>query len=297
MRIALVLCAWSLSLFGPAAFAQTTVGRDESVRADSPEGWAMRYFAGTTLLTSFGEGATLAPWRWNAALELGNIPRLTDDQQRVGFGGVKQEDLNKSPVFGRLRLSLGLPEDWIAELGYTPPLEIAGSRARNVLALAIGRRVFENHALTLAMRGLGQVGKVQGDITCPARLAGPPDRDRNPYGCRAPSEDVFTTNYYGVDATLGWGLDEWKWHASAGVARTRLSVQVDAQLLAGRDRSHLTSTGNLPWFTLGVRRELAPWWSLAVELLYVPLQVRRPPDFALDADPLGSVRVQLRYSP
>ena len=31
----------------------------------------MRYFAGTTLMTSFGETARLAPWRWNAALDLG----------------------------------------------------------------------------------------------------------------------------------------------------------------------------------------------------------------------------------
>ena len=145
-----------------AACGQTLIEDNQSVASDSPEGWAMRYFAGTTLMTSFGEGARLAPWQWSAALEGGHIPRLSDAQQRVGFGGFKNEDLNKSPVFGRLRLALGLPDGWVAELGYTPPLEIAGSQSRNVLALAIGRRLFESDALSLSMRALGQVGKVRG---------------------------------------------------------------------------------------------------------------------------------------
>ncbi len=52
--------------------------------------------------------------------------------------------------------------------------------------------------------------------------------------------------------------------------------------------------GTFRYFTLGVRYEFNPQWSAAVELLYVPLNVRRPPEFALDQDSLTSVRVQLR---
>jgi hypothetical protein len=115
-------------------------------------------------------------------------------------------------------------------------------------------------------------------------------------GCRAPSQDTFATNYYGIDATAGWEAGEWKWHAGAGIARTRLSVQVDALVLASHDRSRLASDGNLPWFTIGVRHDLGPRWSLAAELLYVPLDVRRPPEFSRANDPLTSVRAQLRYS-
>jgi hypothetical protein len=286
----------SLLLLGQAAPAQTVVENNQSLAPDTPEAWAMRYFAGVTLMTSFGEAADLAPWRWNLALDGGGIPRLSDAQQRVGFGGFKNEDLNKSPVFGRLRVGIGLPYAWVAELGYTPPLEINGSRPRNLLALAIGRRLVERDAFTFSMRALGQVGNVQGDITCPARLAGVTDPLQNPYGCQAPSQDSFTTDYYGADATLGWDAGHWKWYASAGIARSRLSVQVDAIVFTSHDRSRLTSNGNLPWFTIGVRRDLDPQWSLAAELLYVPLEVRRPPSFSLDRDPLASVRVQLRYS-
>lgn len=291
-------CLWLLALFlaSQAAPAQTVIEDNRSLASDTPEAWAMRYFAGTTLMTSFGETARLAPWGWSIAFDLGSIPHLSDAQQRVGFGGFKNEDLNKSPVFGRLRLAVGLPGAWVAELGYTPPLEIGGSRARNVVALAVGGRLFESDAFTLSIRALGQVGKVQGDITCPARIVGVTDPLQNPYGCLAPSQDTFTTNYYGIDATAGWDAGEWKWHAGAGIARTQLSVQVDALVLASRDRSRLTSDGNLPWFTIGVRHELGPRLSLAAELLYVPLDVRRPPDFSRANDPLTSVRAQLRYS-
>ncbi len=286
----------SLALLGQATPAQAAADNSESVASDSPEAWAMRYFAGTSLMTSFGDTAKLAPWRWNVAADLGSIPRLDDAQQRVGFGGFKNEDLNKSPAFGRLRLAIGLPDDWVAELGYTPPLEINGARPRNVVAAAIGRRLLEHDATTLSVRALGQLGKVRGDITCPARLAGVTDPERNPYGCQAPSQDTFTTDYYGADATLGWNAGDWQAYGSAGIARTRLSVQVDAQVFARSDRSRLTSNDRLAWFTAGVRHDFGARWSVGAEFMYVPLNVRRPPDFALDRDPLRSVRLQLRYS-
>ena len=258
----------------------------------------MRYFAGTALMTSFGEAAKLESLRWNVALDLGSIPRLSEEQQRVGFGGFKDEDLNKSPLFGRLRAALGLPYDWVAEIGYTPPLEIHGSRARNLFALAVGRRLLETDAWTLSMRAVGQTGEVEGDITCPERIAGMSDPRHNPYGCRAPSRDVFSIDYYGGDATLAWDAGGgWKWHASTGIARTRLAVQVDALVFTRNDRSRLSSNGNLAWVAIGVWRGFDVHWGVGAELLYVPLDVRRPPNFSLEKDPVTSVRVQLRYSP
>jgi hypothetical protein len=86
-------------------------------------------------------------------------------------------------------------------------------------------------------------------------------------------------------------------YASAGIARTRLSVHVNAKVFTSNDRSRLTSNDDLPWLTIGVRHDFHSQWSLAAELLYVPLDVRRAPSFSVDKDPLASVRVQLRYSP
>ena len=285
-----------LPLLANAALGQTLIQDDRNVASDSPEGWAMRYFAGTTLMTSFGETPRLAPWRWSAAVDLGSIPHLSDTQQHVGFGGSKREDLNKSPAFGRLRRALGLPDNWVAEIGYTPPLQLAGSQARDVFAAAIGRRLIDGEALSLSVRALGQIGKVDGDITCPRRTSGDFDSITNPLGCLVPSQDTFTINYYGADATAGWSAGPWQVYASGGIVRARLHVQVDAFVGLTHDRSQITSNGNLRWLTFGARYAIDREWSAAVEMLYVPLDVRRPPDTSSVSDSLWSVRGQLRYA-
>lgn len=277
------------------AGAQTVIKVDEYLAPDRPEAWAMNYFAAASLMTSFGETAALAPGRWGVALELGHIPRLSDTQQRVGFNGFKTEDLNKSPVFGRLRLHLGLPANWVAELGYTPPLAIDGARSRDLVALAMGRRMIKRGAYTLSVRAFGQHGEVQGDITCPGELAGISDSERNPYGCQAASHDRIKLNYYGIDLTSAWTAGTWQWHADFGVARTELEVQVDALTYDVRDRSRLVARDMLPFLAVGASRDIDTRWTLGVEILHVPLTVKRNPDLPGENDPLTSLRLQLRY--
>ncbi len=295
--------AWLAAALAAAlpAFAQDTGARvtrdDQSVDRTTPEAWAMRYLAGTTLLTSYGELPKLAPWRWTVAGDLGHIPRLDEEQRTVGLGGIKTEDLNKSPVFGRLRGAVGLPGGWVAELAWTPPLELRGSKARNFFAASVGRRFIDDAGFSLSGRLLGQVGEVHGDITCPGRLAGNPDPGENPYGCQAPSNDVFTVNYLGADATATWRSGDWSWHAAAGTVKTRLTAQVDALLAFNvNERTRLTSADWLPWLAAGARYALDRNWSVSAELLVVPLEVIRPPSTSKERDSLASVRAQLRYA-
>jgi hypothetical protein len=269
--------------------------QDERLASDRPEAWAMNYFAASSLMTAFGETPALRPGQWQAAIELGHIPRLSEEQQRVGFNALKREDLNKSPVFGRLHMSLGLPAGWIAELGYTPPLAIDGTRARELIAIALGHRLIERGAYTLSARAFGQHGGARGDITCPAELAGVEDSERNPYGCQAASDDHVTLNYYGADLVSGWNAGHWHWHADVGVARTETAVQVDALTFDFRDRSRLVARDVLPFVAIGTGRDVGTHWRVGVELLHVPLTVRRGPGATRDNDPLTSVRVQVRY--
>lgn len=283
------------SVFSAAACGQIIVRNDENLASDRPEAWAMNHFAASTLMTGFGRTPALAPWQWSVAADLAHIPRLSDAQQRVGFNGVKREDLNKSPLFGRLRLLLGLPGDWVAELGYTPPLTINGAQPRDFVAVALGHRVFERDRFTLSARALGQHGRVRGDITCPGTLAGVADVEHNPFGCRSPSNDRVTLNYYGAELTSAWTAEAWEAHASFGAVRTELAVQVDALTFDVRDRSRLVSRSVVPFATLGATRELGARWNLGLELLYVPLQVRRRADAAREDDALTSLRLELRY--
>ena len=254
----------------------------------------MNYVAASTLMTAFGEVPALPAWHWQVAAEIGHVPRLSESQQRVGFSGSKQEDLNRSPVFGRLRLIVGLPVGFVAELGYTPPLTVRGTRARDFLAAALGRRVLERDALSVSMRIFGQRGRVHGDITCPARLAGAPI-DENPLGCQEPSNDRVVLNYHGLDATLAWRLPGWQLHATAGVARTELEVQVDALTFDVRDRSRLVARSSRPFAALGVSCDLDSRWRLGAEVLHVPLKVQRELDGASRDDPFSAVRIRLAY--
>lgn len=289
LLLSLLLC------FGVHARAQTVIRTDELLAPDRPEAWAMNYVAASSLMTAFGEIPALSRGRWEAAAELGHIPRLSDAQQRVGFNGFKTEDLNKSPVFGRFRLWLGLPAGWVAEAGYTPPVSVDGARPRDLVALAIGRRVITHGGYTLSVRAFGQHGQVEGDITCPEDLAGISDSARNPYGCQAPSKDRIDMNYYGLDLTSAWASGPWHWHAGLGAVRTEPEVQVDALTYDVRDRSRLTTRDTLHFLTLGASRELDTRWRLGVEILHVPLTVRRDPAASRERDPLTSVRLQLGY--
>ena len=268
---------------------------DQTVGRTTPEAWSMRYLAGTTLLTSHGESPKLAPGQWNLAGDLGHIPRLDEQQRTVGLGGIKTEDLNKSPVFGRLRGAVGLPGGWVAELAWTPPLEIRGSKARHFFAGSVGRRFVDDGGFSLSARALGQVGEVRGDITCPGRLAGNPDPVENPYQCQAPSNDVFTVNYVGADATAAWRRGDWSWHAAAGLVKTRLTAQVDALIFNVNERTKLTSADTLAWIAGGARYAIDRRWSVGAELLFVPLEVVRPPSGSKERDSLASLRAQLSY--
>lgn len=292
MPASTAIAALWLALPTPA-LAQAPIESRQAMGRASPEAWAMRTLAATTLMTPFGE--PLPAGRWMVAADLGHIPRLDESQRQVGLGGVKAEDLNKSPVFGRIRGAVALPGGIVAEAGWTPPLEIDGAKPRHLFAFALGGRVVEREGLSLAVRALAQVGDVRGDITCPASIAGIDDPVANPFRCRERSRDTFKTDHAGIDATLSGGSGRWRWHASAGVVRTDLAVQVDA--LAGnvRERAYLSSKSSMGWLAGGLRHRLGDGWSVAAEVLHVPLGVTRPPSTSKDRDAMTSVRLQLRY--
>lgn len=237
----------------------------------------MQRAVAASLMTSFGETPTLAAGQWRLSAELGHVPHLDASEQVVGFNGNKAEDLDKSPVFGRLRVAVGLPAGWVLELGATPPLEINGARAEDLVAASLGRRFWQRDPWSLSARVFGQHGRIRGDITCPARLAGVQDFGHNPYGCQAPSRDRVSLAHYGADLSLAGGRGEWRWHATLGAVRSEPEVQVDALVYDVRDRTRLLARDVLPTFAFGLRRRLGGRWSLAAELLHVPLKVRRGP--------------------
>ncbi|UHQ18442.1 hypothetical protein LVB87_09465 [Lysobacter sp. KIS68-7] len=287
----LACLAWSTT-----ALAQDDVIRnDENLTESRPEAWAMRYYTGTTLMTPFGTEPALAPWQMQVGAELGSVPRLDDTQRRVGFDGIKLEDLNKSPVVGRLRGWIGLPWGFVAELGIVPPVSLNGTKPRDLYSAAIGRRLIDSNGFIVSARVVGQHGAAVGDITCPADIAGVQDPVRNPFGCDARSSDTLWMNYYGFDGTAALVTGAWTWHGTVGLVRMENEVQVNALTYGLPDRSRLVAQHDQPYLAAGVGRDFGHGWHAAAEVLYVPLTVLRVPDGSSDNDSLVSFRLQLAY--
>ena len=66
----------------------------EKVAFDSPEGWGMSYMTAASLNLSDKFPETLPLGQFNVSAEISTIPELNEEQQRIGFGGFKSEDLN-----------------------------------------------------------------------------------------------------------------------------------------------------------------------------------------------------------
>ena len=85
--VVLACCVGWLLLPAACVQAQDVFRDDEHLAGDRPEAWAMQRATAVTLMTSFGPVPALAPGQWQGALELGHIPGLSTDEQRVGFRG------------------------------------------------------------------------------------------------------------------------------------------------------------------------------------------------------------------
>jgi hypothetical protein len=289
---------WLLLLWAGVAVTQplpVSEGR-QRVAWQSGEAWAMRHAAAATLPTGFGPAPELPTWSLALSGELGSIPHLSRAEQRVGLGGSKQEDLNQAPAFGRLRGWLGLPGGVVADLGWTPPLRYQRTRAEGLWTLGLGRAWPLATHTALGLRLFAQRGAVRGDITCPAEVVGA-DALNNPFRCAAPSRDRLDLDLHGIEGSLARQLGARRLHFGAGWLRYTPEVQIDANLTQYIERIQLYSDGELRYLSLGASQPFGQRQEIAVELLYVPLSVRREPARERANDAFWSLRLQWRWRP
>lgn len=273
----LALCV-ALLLASPA-IAQEIVSSVETLEPEDPEAWAMQLFAAISLPTGLGPPSQLGRGDLSLTGELLQIPHLDQRQRTVGFGGFKEEDLNRSPAAARLRAGWGLGGGWTLEGGFAPPVEIDGVEAL-LLSVAVEKRLWSGPRADGALRLHGLSGEIKGDLTCTegADHLFPPGSAENPFGCEAPSNDEMSIESYGLEALASWKLrrTESAPKVFAGVSWTRheTEFQVDALTFGFRDRALLLAEDDAFAARLGVsgswRRSL-----FGGELLYAPLDVRR----------------------
>jgi hypothetical protein len=283
-----------------AALAQDVLNDYEKKTFDSPEGWAMAHTLTSALNLGLAPAQDLGLWRWRITAQISSIPHLSRDEQRVGFGGFKLEDMNKSPVFGRGVVALGLPAGFTGELSWTPPVEIDGAKPENLFGVALERAIVQVGPWQVGGRVYALRGDGTGDTTCSEQVAGfAPGSVDNPFGCIAPSDDRIRMDQEGMELMLSRRSANGRWQPFIAYADTRMHpyVRINAQVFSSIDRSELEAEGNTQTYSLGTTYQASAGWRLSAALSYTPLNVRRPPLRETGNGDFWSVRIALAWQP
>jgi len=258
----------------------------------------MNYFTSVTLLAGLSVPHSREFGAIEGGAELDWIPQLSPAQRQVGFNGTKEEDLNKAPIFARPRVTFGLPGRFALTLSYLPPIRIFGVKP-NLLAFALERPLYESDPWTLGVRMYGQIGDVEGAITCPAEVAKyPPGSPENLYGCENKSADKSTQRYAGLEFSGAYRIEQLggltPYIAVAGNFLDT-EVRVNARTFGVLDHSHLVAETWTFSLSAGFAYPLVDKLTLSVGMFYSPLWVTRPPATSTENDPLINVRALLTY--
>ena len=262
----LLLTALLMSLAGAAA-GQTLIELTEDLDSDRPEAWSMRYFTSISLLTGLGSPEAMEPGTVEIGLEGGWVPSLSERERRVGFNGRKVEDLNKTHVFGRPRVTFGLPGKFSLPLAWAPPVEIGGVEP-NLISAAVGRPFASRGAWRFGWRLYAQTGKVEGDFTCDENtVAAGDDPQRNPFRCQEVSSDEVSMDYLGVEvSTARRSEGRFEPHFALAVNHLDTEFQVDAVYFDLIDRNLLRADDTLVSLTAGLGYRASDRWRLSGEL-------------------------------
>ena len=291
LSVALISAAIS-----PVLLAQAPESGYDFEAFDSPEGWAMAYTLASALNLGSGPVEHRGLFTWKIEAELASIPHLSKEQQRVGFGGFKPEDMNKSPVFGRARVSLALPAAVTAEFSWTPPLELDGAKPESLFGLALERELVSVGAWRLGGRLHAVRGQVSADVTCSRDVASyAPGSPSNLFGCSGPSVDRLRMNQQGAEVMLSRSLLDGRLQPFVAYARThfRPFVEVEAPLFDSTHFWELQTSGSVDSLTLGARATITPVWQSSVAFSYTPLSVIRPRMDNRQHDNFWSLRVSV----
>jgi hypothetical protein len=281
-------------LWPTALSAQVLLDSTDNLDFDRPEAWAMQYFSSVNLMTGFGPPQALPAGAVVVGLEVDWIPSLSEAEQRVGFNGTKSEDLDRTSVFGRPRVAVGLPGQFALEASYLPPIDISGVEP-DLVALALSRRLPTTRKIDSGLRLTLQRGSFSGDFTCSAREieSGP-----NEFGCEVPSDDEMTLETASLELSVarrGAGESSLTPYASLAVTAMDLEFQVRADYSGLMDRTRLVASGTTYSMSLGVGRRFGDGWRWAGEVFYSPLDAARPAGTPPTDDSLLNARMLLTY--
>ena len=259
----------------------------EEVSFSSPEGWGMSYMSAASLNLSDSFPASLDFGELVITGEISTIPKLNREQQKIGFGGLKYEDLNKSPLFGRGKLKIGFYWDSVLELSYTPPLEIKGAKPNNLWGIALAKPIISNDSVNLGIRYYRLSGNAVADVTCSENTVNQPLYTAgNPSGCISVSKDRIDLGHQGFEILLASNHINEKFKHYISLASTKIdsSVKIDAQLELSREIAFVQTSGTINTLNFGLNYKISDNWQFNLGTSYTPLDVNRPTPAGGDDD-------------
>ncbi len=265
--------AWLL--LGGSPLAGQLISDTLDLGHTQPEAWLMS-LVGSELLMTAPIAHEVEPWSVRIGLEAGWLPSLSAQQRRVGFNGMNDENVNRSPAFGRARVSIGLPGRFSLGVGYIPPIRVGGIRPDH-LSWSLGRPIASHQGWRVGGRLHGQVGDLEGDITCDRKkVAAGADSVRNPYDCEQVSHDELRLRAVGLEVGAAFPMaTRFEPNIAFGWNYFGNEFQVDARYSGKRDRTLLRSSGSTFFLRGGADYRFLPRSLISVTGLYTPLYVRR----------------------
>ena len=265
-------------IFSPKIQANSSI-ITQNVDLDSPEGWGMAYMTAASLNLADSFPRELSFGELEISAEINSIPKLNSEQQKIGFGGLKYEDLNKSPVFGKGKIKMGFYYDSILEFSYTPSLEIKGAKPKDLYGFSLSKELISNENLNLGLRIFNLSGHAIADVTCSEQVVSQPlYTPGNPSGCISTSKDKIDLGHKGLEMIIMPNYNNPKIKPWVSLAYSKIdpSVRIDAQLELTREIALVKSNGSISTLNLGFNYALSDKWVLFLGTSYTPLDVKRP---------------------
>lgn len=211
--------------------------------------------------------------------DLTYIPKPDPALERTGRCFMpKKESTQLSPVFPRPRLTIGLPLGIGVEVGYLPPVRVAGAKANLISgAVSVARPLLSvvGQPIVVAARVHATRGYVNGAITCGADAIQQSDPNAPCYGTEK-SNDTFRPNMWGIDGSIGRAFMDQRLGLYAGGGVTWLAPRFRVGFVDSRgfvDRTRVEVDLRRVAIFGGGTYHLAGIWSATAQIYSVPVDV------------------------
>jgi hypothetical protein len=212
--------------------AQQQAGAQCRVKTDSNEGKLLAFYTAPIVFSMATAPQEMAPGSIRIGAEGEYIPKPDRAIEQTGACFTqKSEKTSLSPVFGRPRITIGVPFGFALEAAYLPPVTIARAKP-NLFSFGISHASHlafgpVSSGTTLMLRIHGTFGNVKGAITCP-RSSLQQSAPSSPCYGTSPSQDTFHPDMFGGEAAAGFapGTGGISFYAGVGANRIDPHFQV-----------------------------------------------------------------------